>query len=238
MENILYGYSLVKGTYKIYKKVKKYKSYKDSIYNMDMKSKKERSDMILEPLQVMIQLALLSHCPIGTKVSVSDNILQLHQPTMYQGLWRWYNSDSKDDLYYLFHAIRRYYKWYKSDENNKIFTYILSVAIKGIDKLIATYSASDQTAITHTLSLYKNVLDLESPDLFKDPSQESVNIDTVFSNIKDIYDKRLLKIIYNTLMIMESVNDEQKKSYLLGLLNILNPTNELIRGWIRDKLTC
>ena len=116
MENILYGYSIVKGTYKIYKKVKKYKSYKDSIYNMDMKSKKERSDMILEPLQVMIQLALLSHCPIGTKVSVSDNILQLHHPTMYQGLWRWYNSDSKDDLYYLFHAIRRYYKWYKSDE--------------------------------------------------------------------------------------------------------------------------
>lgn len=238
MENILYGYSFIKGTYKIYKKVKKYKNYKDSIYNMDMKSKKERSDMILEPLQVMIQLALLSHCPIGTKVSVSDNILQLHQPTMTQGLWRWYNSDSKDDLYYLFHAIRRYYKWYKSDENNKIFTYILSVAIKGIDKLIATYSAAEQTAITHTLSLYKNVLDLESPDLFKDPSQESVNIDTVFSNIKDIYDKRLLKIVYNTLMIMESVNDEQKKSYLIGLLNILNPTNEVIRSWIRDKLTC
>ena len=237
MENVVFGYTMAKSGYKIYKKIKKFKRYSNNIYNMDMKSKKERSDMILEPLQVMIQLALLSHCPIGTKVSVSDNILQLHQPTMYQGLWRWYNSDSKDDLYYLFHAIRRYYKWYKSDEN-KIFSYILSVAIQGIDKLITTYSSSDQTAITHTLSLYKNVLDLESPDLFKDPSQESINIDTVFSNIKDIYDKRLLKIVYNTLMIMDSVNDEQKKSYLSGLLNILNPTNEVIRGWIREKLTC
>ena len=59
--------------------------------------KKERSDMILEPLQVM-QLALLSHCPIGTKVSVSDNILQLQKPTLLQGVWRWYNSDGKDDF--------------------------------------------------------------------------------------------------------------------------------------------
>ena len=39
---------------------------------------KERSDMILEPLQVMIQLALVSKCPIGTKVSVCNNILHIH----------------------------------------------------------------------------------------------------------------------------------------------------------------
>ena len=44
--------------------------------------KKERSDMIFEPLQVMVQLALLAYCPVGTKVSVSDNILQLQFPTM------------------------------------------------------------------------------------------------------------------------------------------------------------
>ena len=35
---------------------------------------KEKSDMILEPLQVMIQLALLAYCPIGTKLSISENI--------------------------------------------------------------------------------------------------------------------------------------------------------------------
>ena len=74
---------------------------------------KERSDMILEPLQVMIQLALLCFCPVGTKVSVRDNILHLQQPAYLQGAVRWWNNDNKDELYYLFHAIRRYYKWYK-----------------------------------------------------------------------------------------------------------------------------
>ena len=31
--------------------------------------KKERFDMILEPLQSIIQLALISYCPIGSKLS-------------------------------------------------------------------------------------------------------------------------------------------------------------------------
>ena len=206
---------------------------------MDLTTRKERSDMILEPLQVMVQLALLSESPIGTKVSVSDNILQLHPPSYLQGVWRWYNSDGKDDLYYLFHAIRRYYKWYKS-EDNKIYNHILCSAVKGIEKLIITYSAAEQTAITHTLALYKNVLSLESPDLFKDASDDAINIDTVFKNIKETYDKRLLKVIYNTILMVEDpdTTDDLKPYYISGLLKILSPTNDNIRKWIREKLTC
>jgi len=233
--NIVSG---IKNTKKIYKLVKKYKHKNKGNY-MDLTSRKERSDMILEPLQVMVQLALLSESPIGTKVSVSDNILQLHPPSYLQGVWRWYNSDGKDDLYYLFHAIRRYYKWYKS-EDNKIFNHILTSAVKGIEKLIITYSAAEQTAITHTLALYKNVLSLESPDLFKDASDDAINIDTVFKNIKDTYDKRLLKVIYNTILMVEDseTTDDLKPYYINGLLKILNPTNDNIRKWIREKLTC
>jgi hypothetical protein len=233
--NVISG---IKNTKKIYKLVKKYK-HKKRVNYMDLTTRKERSDMILEPLQVMVQLALLSESPIGTKVSVSDNILQLHPPSYLQGVWRWYNSDGKDDLYYLFHAIRRYYKWYKS-EDNKIYNHILCSAVKGIEKLIITYSAAEQTAITHTLALYKNVLSLESPDLFKDASDDAINIDTVFKNIKETYDKRLLKVIYNTILMVEDpdTTDDLKPYYISGLLKILSPTNDNIRKWIREKLTC
>ena len=236
MNSLLIGYNI----YNNMRNIKVFKKMNHNIY-MDIVSstKKERSDMILEPLQVMIQLALLEHCPVGTKVSVSDNILQLQMPTLFQGVWRWYNHDGKDDLYYLFHAIRRYYKWYKS-QNNRIFNYILTAAIKGLNKLILTYSKTDQTAITHTLSLYKNVLELESPDLFKDPSEEIVNIDSVFQNIKSIYSKKLLKNFYNILLILDEdvVGEIVKTQYLNGLISILAPTNDIIRKWIREKLTC
>ena len=204
---------------------------------MELHNRKERSDMILEPLQVMTQLAILSHPPIGTKVSVSNNILQLHPPTFWQGAYRWYNSDGKDDLYYLYHAIRRYYKWYKS-ENTKINNYILTTGIKGLDKLRQTYASTEQTAITHTLQLYQNVLSLDSPDIFKSTSEESVNMDTVFENIKTQYDNKLLKIIYNTLLILDETTDVNKPYYIDGLLKIVCPTNDKLRIWIRENLTC
>ena len=206
---------------------------------MEFTSKKmERSDMILEPLQVMVQLSLLAYCPIGTKVSVADNILQLQFPTMFQGVWRWYNKDGKDDLYYLFHAIRRYYKWYKS-QNNKIFSFILHEAIKGLKNLMITYEKSNQTSIIHTLKLYKNVLGMEAPDLFKENTEETINIDKVFENIKDIYDQKHLKVIYNILQLCNGIdNMEEQKHMVDGLLSILIPTNERIRMWIRENLTC
>ena len=228
---------------------------------MDLHNRKERSDMILEPLQVMTQLAILSYSPIGTKVSVSDNILQLHKPHLFQGVYRWYNSDGKDDLYYLFHAIRRYYKWYKKelvsdgdddddensdfeqeadDENNKImiFNYILKCGISGLDKLIQTYSATEQTTITHTLMLYKNILSMETPDVFKNASEDSVSIDTVFQNIKSVYSDNMLELLYNGLVILDKCDEIYKPYYIDGLLKIVTPTNDQIRKWIREKLTC
>ena len=152
---------------------------------------KERSDMILEPLHVMIQLGLLSHCPVGTKVSVSDNLLHIQQPTWTQGVWRYWNKDNKDDLYYLFHAIRRYYLWYKSKDTT-IFNYILLSAIKGLEQLIETYKLVKNTAITHTLSLYMNILKLENQELFESTNENSINMDQVFENITELYDKKEL----------------------------------------------
>ena len=101
-------------------------------------NQKEKSDMIIEPFQVMIQLSLLNQCPIGTKISISNNILFLQRPTFYQGVTRWWNSDNKDDLYYLFQAFRRFVTWYNV-KDDKIIKHILQQAISGINKLIQTY---------------------------------------------------------------------------------------------------
>ena len=52
-------------------------------------SQREKMDMVLEPMQVMIQLALLSYSPIGSKISVSNNILTIQKPSYVQGVTRW-----------------------------------------------------------------------------------------------------------------------------------------------------
>jgi len=199
---------------------------------------KERQDMILEPLQVMIQLSLLSNCPIGTKVSVSDNLLHIQQPSYVQGALRWWQGDNKDDLYYLFHAIRRYYLWYKT-KDTVIFSYILDSAIKGLEKLIETYKVCKNTAITHTLSLYANILKLENQDLFESTNDNAINMDKVFENITHLYDKKELMVVFNILKKLEETSNDQYKEFYLNALTIfLQPIQFEIKKWIHSNLTC
>jgi len=209
-----------------------------NIVEMLRTKEKERADLILEPMQVMIQLALLAHSPIGTKISVSNNILSIQPPCMTQGVYRWWNNDNKDDLYYLFHAIRRYYKWYKS-QNDEAYQYILAWAVIGLDKLSETYNKADKNNIRHTLALYRNVLDLKADEIFKDNTNDTVTIDQVFKEIINIYDDRLLYITHNTLLMMEEeTNTEFKQKLLDGLTLILEPMNIKIRKWILEKMAC
>lgn len=199
---------------------------------------KERADMILEPLQVMITLGIIGFCPIGTKVNISQNTLYIHEPSLLQGAWRWFEGDSKDDLYYLFHAIRRYYKWYKN-KDNEIYDYVLDLAKAGIKNLILTYQSADKQSILHTLSLYHNILELNTPELFKTDTQpDAVNIDQVFSKITEIYDKRILMIIFSTFKILSTTtNSNDRNNYIIGLRSILSPTEDCIRAWIQANLT-
>jgi len=199
---------------------------------------KERQDMIVEPLHVMVHLALLNYCPVGTKISISNNTLHLQKPSYVQGALRWWSNDSKDDLYYLFHAIRRFYLWYKNTKDLK-YTYILETAIKGIAKLINTYQSCNNTSITHTLSLYKNILEMEQPDLFKETSDTIVTMDNVFQNVTSLYSKHQIFVIFNTLKILEAEqNTEYIDQYLTALETFFTPLNMEIRSWIHTNLSC
>ena len=202
-------------------------------------NQKERSDMILEPLQVMVQLGILSHCPLGTKLSVYNNILHLQRPTVFQGAYRWWNEDKKDDLYYLFNAIKRFYQWYNWKEN-AVFKFILKKAKEGLDKLKRTYDQTNvNNSITQTLDLYKKLLDVESPNIFFKDLSNNINIDNVFKKIKGEYTKEILRVAYNSLLILDNTSDEsEKQTYIDGFLMFFSPIHKKLRIWISENLTC
>lgn len=135
------------------------------IYNVFKKDKKkERFDIILEPLQAVTQLALLSFCPKGSKLAISNNLLSIQAPTWGQGLWRSYNHDMKEDLFFLFNAIVRFNRFYiylknESDDYSDLFDLLIQLSKRGIDKLLQTYANTEQPALLHTLQLYRILLD-------------------------------------------------------------------------------
>ena len=134
--------------------------------------KKERFETILEPLQAILQIALLSFYPVGTKLTIQNNILTLQPPAYSQSMLRWYNNDTKEDLYFLFNVFHRFKKFYaqcKHDDGSvqhRLHLLLNELAKTGINKLIRTYGQTDKPHILQTLTMYKYILeDQLSPDL-------------------------------------------------------------------------
>jgi hypothetical protein len=212
------------------------------IYNSLINYKgKEKIDMVLEPLQSIIQVALLSITPIGTKLSIYENILYLQTPSITQPVSRWYNSDKKDDLYFLFQVIKRFNKWYNPNNNKKslisidLYNLIIKMTIKGLENLLKTYNtiaSIDNNSIIQLLYMYIDLLNTQNID--EKPIDNIVKFDKVFENIVEIYNIELLNIIYNFLLIVEK--EENKESidiYINGLNMIMTKNNKKIKEWIK-----
>ena len=218
------------------------------LYQMLSNRQKDKIDMILEPLQAMIQLALLSICPIGTKLRIQENILYLQTPTFTQPISRWYNSDKKDDLYFLYTVVKRYMKWYNPALNKKsplsadLYQLITTMAKEGFDNLFKTYSSSDSNTVIHVIQMYKNLLEYNNDKILVDEyivdvEKNKVNIDEVFERIISIYDPHILHIIQHTLLMMQEENDPSNQGHHLdGLNQMFMKYNKAIKEWIKVNL--
>lgn len=198
---------------------------------------KERFEMILEPLQAMTQLALLSYCPVGTKLSISDNILFIQIPSWKQSIARSYNSDKKNDLIYLFNVIKRFHVFYnflkdKDDENSELFEMLKRRSVIGLSNLIQTYNKSSEDHLSQTLRMYIQLV--ENPDSFKE-MDDKTNINTVFSEITEKYSSEHFYIIYNILQLLDREPDEYI-TYLNSLNSAMDPINKTLKKWISDNI--
>ena len=215
-------------------------------YNlMKSEKKKERFDIILEPLQAVTQLALLSFCPKGSKLTIANNVLAIQAPSWGQGLWRSYNHDMKEDLFFLFNAIVRFNRFYiylkkEPDEYSDLFDLLVQLGKRGIDKLLQTYATTDQCALLHTLQLYRILLD--KPIMFTEAEELEVNkihgtnsIDDIFIHIRKLYTSHEFIILYQSLLLLEK-NPERYEVYINGINTMLAPVHNQIQKWISDHI--
>jgi hypothetical protein len=219
------------------------------LYNAFSHSRqKDKIDTILEPLQAMIQLTLLGICPIGTKLRIQENILYVQPHSLMQPLSRWYNTDKKDDLYFLYSVIKRYIRWYNPTSNKKsplsveLYQLITAMAIEGLNQLFKTYSSSDANTVIHVIQMYKNLLEYNNDKILLDEyivdaEKNKVNIDEVFERIISVYDQNILQVVYHTLLLIKQENSDNIQSHNIdGLNSILSKYNIAIKEWIKLNL--
>ena len=68
-------------------------------------SMKAQKNYLLDPLSVIIKLALLGYKPAGTKVNISNNIIQLQEVGIFQAIVRMVQKNNRNDLQYLYNPL-------------------------------------------------------------------------------------------------------------------------------------
>lgn len=216
------------------------------LYKSLVKKEKERFDTIVEPLQCVLQLAFLAFSEKNTKLTIQQNVVYLQFPTSYQGLVRWYQNDSKEDLYFLFNAIRRFSIFYSNLRNVKndaiskknLYDMIVHYAVLGLQRLIDTYTTQSKPSLLYTLQMYKVLL--ESPDNFKMESLDTdiqKNIDGVFNKITELYNENLYYMIYHFIISLKKCNNSEKNQLNISNFNNILLTNiDNIQTWISKNV--
>ena len=114
---------------------------------------------LLDPLSVVIKLAILSNKPVGTKLLIQNNVIYFQEPGPFQSICRILYQTNKSDLQYLFNPINIACLLFLSKpyvEKNPRIKHLFVCAQNGVKKLIETYKSC--TIITLTLNYYYAIL--------------------------------------------------------------------------------
>jgi hypothetical protein len=99
---------------------------------------------VLDPLSVIIKLAILGNKPIGTKIYIANNIIYIQEPGPFQALYRYFYNINKEIIHFLYNPIHIACEQYlnkKSIEKTPKLKNLFTCAQKGILNLSETYKS-------------------------------------------------------------------------------------------------
>ena len=96
---------------------------------------------VLDPLSVIVKLAIISNKPVGTKFHIFDNMIQLQEPGLFQSIVRYYFSANKTEIQYLYNPISlacSHFMNLRYTDKTPAIKKLFKCALQGLDKLKET----------------------------------------------------------------------------------------------------
>jgi len=158
---------------------------------------------ILDPLSVIIKLAILGNKPIGTKICISKNIIYFQEPGMFQGFCRYFMKTNKTDLQYMYNPIELACHHYLSKtctQQNPKLKELFKCAQNGILKLIDTYKQCSimRLCLNYYFSLISNHLDeTYIENLFRKDNMTPLYTPELVASLHKLWTPDRIKIILN-----------------------------------------
>ena len=97
---------------------------------------------ILDPLSVIVKLAILSNKSIGTKLLIQNNVIYFQEPGPFQSFCRMFYKSNKTDLQYMYNPINIACSHFLSKDfvaKTPRIKHLFICAQKGLKNLMETY---------------------------------------------------------------------------------------------------
>lgn len=193
---------------------------------------------ILDPLSVIIKLAIISNKPVGTKILIQNNIIYFQEPGLFQAMCRYVLNTNKTDLQYMYNPIQVACQFFLKKEFIQTTPRIQSLfkcAQTGIEKLKETYKNCSMICLC--LNYYHTIINnyveqIYNDNIFCKDSMTSLYSNEIIDKLNNQWTKDKIKIILDLISFL--TNDKMAGNNVKSLENIMNnidtETQELINN--------
>jgi hypothetical protein len=181
---------------------------------------------ILDPLSVIIKLAILSNKPIGTKLRIDNNIIYTQEPGPFQAFCRYIFKNNKTDIQYLYNPIEFACQTYLTKtclQQNPKMKDLFKCAQNGLLRLIETYKTCSvmRICLNYYLSLISNHLEEKNnAELFRKDGMTTFYTAEVFNKMTKIWTHEKIKIVLNLTAYLS--NNENAETDVKSLETIMD----------------
>jgi hypothetical protein len=181
---------------------------------------------ILDPLSIIIKLAIIGNKPIGTKILIQNNVIYLQEPGPFQALCRYMFNTNKTDLQYMYNPIQIACQTFLTKENIQKTTRIKSLflcAQIGIEKLKETYKSCSMICLClnyyHTI-ITNSVEQIYNDTIFRKDTMSSLYTKDVIDQLNTQWTQEKIKVILDLITFL--TNDKMAINNVKSLENIMD----------------
>jgi len=181
---------------------------------------------LLDPLTIIIKLAILGNKPIGTKILIQNNVMYLQEPGPFQALCRMIFKSNKTDLQYMYNPIQIACSTFLSKENIKKIPRLKDLFVcaqNGIKKLIETYK--NCSIISLCLNYYYIIIsnyveDKYNDTIFLKDGLTSLYTVELITKLNSEWTDEKIKVILDLISFL--IKDTMATENVKSLENIIN----------------
>ena len=188
---------------------------------------------LLDPLSVIIKLAILGNKPIGTKLLIQNNVVYFQEPGFFQSITRFYYSTNKTDLQYMYNPIYIACLTFLSKESVAKTPRLKNLfinALAGLKNLIETYKSCSilTLCLNYYYAIIKNYIENTQNDyLFYKDGLTSLYTKELTDSLNNQWTQEKIKVVLDLISFL--TNDEMAANNVKSLETIMenNDKNSL-----------